>query len=261
MLRKKLKILNLEISYLIEDTNKQKILFIHGINSSASFVYPLYYLENRNYDIISIDLPGHGKSTIKGKTTLQLYKNVVREFIKELNLTNFIMAGHSLGAVSAIANMDLTKDNYCILISPFNPFIYNYKNQFSRLLSHNPFKKKPLITPENKNKNRFLRDVELFFNKFGHINEILKDLYDNHLFSKEDNQNKLMVDYDKIRNQENVLIINGLYDKFVYFKTIIDLHNEYNVNYFFLSKSGHSPIRDETNNVNTIIMDYVSKKF
>ncbi|MFW9879504.1 MAG: alpha/beta fold hydrolase, partial [Candidatus Thorarchaeota archaeon] len=52
---------------------------------------------NIDYNIFALDLPSHNKSDEFLEHSLELYVDVVREFILKLDLKNVILSGHSLG--------------------------------------------------------------------------------------------------------------------------------------------------------------------
>ena len=54
------------------------------------------------FQIYTLDLPGHGKSGSTGAMAIEDYANVVEEFIDKLNLNNVSIVGHSMGACIAL---------------------------------------------------------------------------------------------------------------------------------------------------------------
>lgn len=50
-----------------------------------------------NYNIFTLDLPSHNKSDEFSELSLELYVDVLRKFIVNLDLKDVILAGHSLG--------------------------------------------------------------------------------------------------------------------------------------------------------------------
>jgi sigma-B regulation protein RsbQ len=89
---------NAVINYQITGTGDTTLLFVHG-----SYIDQTYW-ENQvnyfspNYTVVTLDLPGHGKSgTERTHWTVQGFAEDVSFIIKELNLKNVILIGHSLG--------------------------------------------------------------------------------------------------------------------------------------------------------------------
>ena len=56
------------------------------------------------FQIYTLDLPGHGKSGSTGAMAIEDYANVVEEFIDKLNLNNVSIVGHSMGACIALTS-------------------------------------------------------------------------------------------------------------------------------------------------------------
>lgn len=58
----------------------------------------------RSLDLASVyalDLPGHGASGGKGRTSVQQYADFIQDFVQALGLENLVLAGHSLGGAIA----------------------------------------------------------------------------------------------------------------------------------------------------------------
>jgi pimeloyl-ACP methyl ester carboxylesterase len=89
---------HVKIAYELTGKGDTTLLFVHG-----SFIDMNYWLAQVNYfkqqyQVLTIDLPGHGKSG-KNRTTwtIQEYGLDVCAVIKELHLKNIILIGHSMG--------------------------------------------------------------------------------------------------------------------------------------------------------------------
>jgi sigma-B regulation protein RsbQ len=89
---------NAVINYQMTGTGDTTLLFVHG-----SYIDQTYW-ENQvayfspNYTVVTLDLPGHGKSGTERKHwTVQGFAEDVSLVIKELALKNVILIGHSLG--------------------------------------------------------------------------------------------------------------------------------------------------------------------
>lgn len=87
------------ISYHVYGSGPATLLFVHG-----SFIDQTYWKEQvsffkEKYKVVTMDLAGHGESgTNRGEWTLQSMADDVVNVIKELNLDDVILVGHSLGA-------------------------------------------------------------------------------------------------------------------------------------------------------------------
>ena len=55
-----------------------------------------------DYSIYAVDLPGHGKSEGKSKSSIDEYSNDIIDFIDAMDLENVCLIGHSMGAAIAL---------------------------------------------------------------------------------------------------------------------------------------------------------------
>jgi pimeloyl-ACP methyl ester carboxylesterase len=90
---------NAEINYNLSGKGDTALLFVHG-----SYINQSYWKEQVNffkdkYTVVTMDLPGHGKSEKDRKDwSLDGFEEDVNTVIIELNLKNVILMGHSMGA-------------------------------------------------------------------------------------------------------------------------------------------------------------------
>jgi len=74
-----------------------QIVMLHGAACSHEVWLTQYdYLKNY-HRIILIDLPGHNKSSGEGFDTIEKYVNALHNKFSEMNLTEFVLCGHSMG--------------------------------------------------------------------------------------------------------------------------------------------------------------------
>lgn len=86
------------IAYTDEGKGENTIIFIHGLGSYLRAWEKNIGELSKNNRCIAIELPGYGKSSKEphsGKMTF--YAGIVNELVKELNLKNVVIAGHSMG--------------------------------------------------------------------------------------------------------------------------------------------------------------------
>jgi pimeloyl-ACP methyl ester carboxylesterase len=100
-----LKYFNIESSKIacwINESNfgeyKQSFVFIHGSGGDYSAWSHQYARLHKYYNILAIDLPGHGRSKGSGESDVGNYCLWVRKLLDILHLKNIILVGHSLGA-------------------------------------------------------------------------------------------------------------------------------------------------------------------
>lgn len=97
---------NFEISYEIINPNASKdIVFLHGWGSNKEIMKNSFASYLKDFRHIYIDMPGFGKSSNDYELTTNDYVKVVDAFLKLLNSSKDIIAGHSYGGkVSTLLN-------------------------------------------------------------------------------------------------------------------------------------------------------------
>ena len=78
--------------------HEQSLIFIHGSGGDHSAWSHQYARLHKYYNILAIDLPGHGRSKGSGESDVGNYCLWVRKLLDILHLKNPILVGHSLGA-------------------------------------------------------------------------------------------------------------------------------------------------------------------
>jgi len=82
------------------------LLLIHGVGLRGESWSPLISSLSKDYELIVIDLPGHGESegldTNFDTVSFEDYYSAIEAFIDSLSLQHFFVCGHSLGALLAI---------------------------------------------------------------------------------------------------------------------------------------------------------------
>jgi pimeloyl-ACP methyl ester carboxylesterase len=80
------------------------LVFIHGACENSSFWNHQRILSDR-YKIITVDLPGHGRSSpLSCEIEIKKYSDVVSEFIRMTCREKPILVGHSMGGAIALMN-------------------------------------------------------------------------------------------------------------------------------------------------------------
>ena len=85
------------------DKNKETIVFLHG-SGLSHIVWSLteQYFSNKNYNILSIDLPGHGNSEGDCLKSIEEISDWLEKVFKEFNVSELTIIGHSQGCLEAI---------------------------------------------------------------------------------------------------------------------------------------------------------------
>ena len=85
------------------DKNKHTIVLLHG-SGLSHIVWSLseQYLSNQNYNVLSLDLPGHGNSEGKCLLSIELISDWLEKVFNELNISEVTIIGHSQGCLEAL---------------------------------------------------------------------------------------------------------------------------------------------------------------
>jgi pimeloyl-ACP methyl ester carboxylesterase len=85
------------------DKNKETIVFLHG-SGLSHIVWSLteQYLSNKNYNVLAIDLPGHGSSEGKCLKSIEEISDWLEEVFNELNIFKVTVIGHSQGCLEIL---------------------------------------------------------------------------------------------------------------------------------------------------------------
>lgn len=103
-----------KVYYEIYNENIEKTVFcVHGWGANIETLRPIINLLKKDYRVIAIDLPGHGKSEeLKSVFSTEDFCNIIRLFIENLQLHNIVYLGHSFGGKCGIY---LTGNNYDVI--------------------------------------------------------------------------------------------------------------------------------------------------
>tara|TARA_B100001094_G_scaffold308795_1_gene341830 strand:+ start:399 stop:1175 length:777 start_codon:yes stop_codon:yes gene_type:complete len=85
------------------DKNKHTIILLHG-SGLSHIVWSLteQYLSNKDYNVLSLDLPGHGNSGGKCLLSIELISDWLEKVLNELNISQVTIIGHSQGCLEAL---------------------------------------------------------------------------------------------------------------------------------------------------------------
>ena len=84
-------------------TKKQSLVFIHGSGSDHSVWSHQYARLHPHYNVLAIDLPGHGHSEGTEEVAIENYCHQVKNILDVVNLQSPILIGHSLGAAITLS--------------------------------------------------------------------------------------------------------------------------------------------------------------
>ena len=85
------------------DTNKDTIVFLHG-SGLSHIVWSLVeqFFSSKNYNVLSIDLPGHGNSDGPCLDSIEKIADWMEKIFDKLKLKNLILVGHSQGCLEIL---------------------------------------------------------------------------------------------------------------------------------------------------------------
>jgi len=85
------------------DKNKSTIVFLHG-SGLSHIVWSLaeQYLSNQNYNVLALDLPGHGNSEGESLKSIEEISDWLEKVFNQLDISELIIVGHSQGCLEAI---------------------------------------------------------------------------------------------------------------------------------------------------------------
>ena len=85
------------------DDSKKTIVFLHG-SGLSHIVWSLteQFFSNKNFNVLSIDLPGHGISDGPCLESIEKIADWLEEVFNELKLKNLILVGHSQGCLEIL---------------------------------------------------------------------------------------------------------------------------------------------------------------
>ena len=85
------------------DSQKQTIVFLHG-SGLSHIVWSLteQFFFNKNFNVLSLDLPGHGNSDGPCLDSIEKIADWLEEVFKKLNLNDLILVGHSQGCLEIL---------------------------------------------------------------------------------------------------------------------------------------------------------------
>jgi pimeloyl-ACP methyl ester carboxylesterase len=85
------------------DAQKPTVVFIHGVlNDHSVWILQSRYFANHGWNVLAIDLPGHGKSGGKAPAMVQSAAESVVALLDAAGVSKAILMGHSFGSLIAL---------------------------------------------------------------------------------------------------------------------------------------------------------------
>ena len=83
--------------------NRPAIVFIHGAQHDHSvWVLQSRYLAHHGFDVLALDLPGHGRSTGPALASIAAMSDWVAQCIRSAGIGPAVLCGHSMGSLIAL---------------------------------------------------------------------------------------------------------------------------------------------------------------
>jgi pimeloyl-ACP methyl ester carboxylesterase len=94
------------------DTAKPSIVFIHGVvNDHSVWILQTRYFAHHGFNVLAIDLPGHGKSEGRCPQSVEEAADVVLALLKAAGLKEAALVGHSWGSLIALHAASLSPEH------------------------------------------------------------------------------------------------------------------------------------------------------
>lgn len=109
---------NHKVHYEVYGESENTLVFIHGWSSNGD-VWKYQKDVFRDYKVIFVDLPGHGKSSkdYESEYTIELFAEAVKSVIDNEKAENVVLLGHSMGFAVAEVMVLMNPDNYKAICS------------------------------------------------------------------------------------------------------------------------------------------------
>lgn len=94
-----------------ESKNGYTLLFIHGLGCNSNYWKAQKEYFSKNHQVVTVDLAGHGLSdSDRNNFTINQFANDIVAVIDELQLTNVVLIGQSIGSAAAIESTLIRPD-------------------------------------------------------------------------------------------------------------------------------------------------------
>lgn len=260
----------LKINYRIQgNPNGKNLLLIHGGGDSQS-VWDIWLDSLKSdYRIITFDLPGHGLSDPLPNADYSISKFVeyTKSVVDGLNLSNFILGGHSFGGETALYYVlaNPGKVQKLLLVCP-GGFIQDYEREAGRQITHLTDKQVeqyyfPEFRGSKEEYKKGFKDYYYNINRFS--DESLTRMY---MLSRYDKNRKAVTQFNinHLRNDKDIenlntisiptLLLWGKNDKILFVKTAEKFKAEIqHVDLILYDQVGHMLQEEHPQSINDVL--------
>ena len=174
---------NTPIYYSVTGSGPALVL-LHGFLESSTMWKSFVPSLSRKNTVITIDFPGHGKSSVIAKThSMQLMAEVVKSVLNEVNIESAIFVGHSMGGYVALAYAEL------------------YENDIEKLVLLNST---PTADSEERKENRRRALNVIDYNAEAFISMAITNLFQEH------SQQKYISDIENLKKEAIQFPVEGI---------------------------------------------------
>lgn len=249
-----------------KNNSKGTIFFVHGYAVNSN--YHNYFSDLLDdYDYYAVEHPGHGITPLKSKKQLKPieYARLVAKLIKELNLKNVILIGHSMGGGISVmvSQMIPSYIKKMILVTPMNSrgttnvinFLFKFQprnidqiDRFYDILMYDYPNNKQKVTKEEISQvlqiqNKYHKNFSILKWNMASIPNMI------HLYQSEKN---IPVPF---------MLIVGKYDDCINWKTTLKNFHKKNNNFkeYIFKNAGHIPFLESTNEYFNLLMEFINE--
>ncbi len=242
------------------------IVLLHGFMESLDVWDELAEELSKQFRVIAIDLPGHGKSGILEQVhSMELMADVVREVIEYLRLKKVVLVGHSMGgyvALEFLRSFPQYLAGLVLLHSTPMADTEERKKQRDQMIQDIKGGRKVKIAKEHVQKTFADSSISKFVQKVGFLKIVALNTSNDGVIAALEGM-KVRPDYREVLKNAQIpfLYILGKHDKFIPVEIVeqIDLPEDSEV--FILEESGHQGYIEERDKVVVKLSEFVKKCF
>lgn len=91
--------------------SKPTLVLVHGSGGSAQrWNYQRAYFSRKGYEVLAVDLPGHGRTPGPGRREISAYADYVEDLLRQRGIDKPVIGGHSMGG-AVVLTMALRNPN------------------------------------------------------------------------------------------------------------------------------------------------------
>jgi pimeloyl-ACP methyl ester carboxylesterase len=241
------------------------VVLLHGYLESSEVWNAFAEKLSRRYRVISMDLPGHGHSTIFGEShSMEFMATLIKGLLDSLDIKKIFLTGHSLGGYVALAFLELFPEQlkgYCLFhshpLADTPEVILKREREIKVVKSGRKF----LIYPENISKMFADENLERLKEAVQQLKDIASRLSDEGIIAV---LNGMITRPSRVKIMEKATVpclwILGRHDKYISCDSVLEkVRVPSNARLFILEKSGHLGFIEEEETSLRIVTDFIEK--